>query len=335
LNAAKKDIFNLQLENHFLKERLSNMAPDHIEAALKENVRLKLEILNISKEMKKVKKLLTQQDRDLAEAMRERDAGGSSSRGGKELRELEGMYKAEKERRKQAEEDLAVLQERGEGDEGLRAKIEDVEASEDVWRQRVVELEEELEGAKAGLEDKDEEMDKIRDEADRAQEEVERLKAGLGESVGLGRGREARMIQKLEEVSHSRCLETTADSQNRIMLLYKLKLRPIEMACHLKIRKRWKRSAYIQIPWYGVGQADKFQRINELRDKLAAAQLDLDRRDAEIDQLNEELDGKVRDHDKEVDQVEAEWRNEVLEARAQIDELKDVSGAELWSVTSH
>ena len=59
-------------------------------------------------------------------------------------------------------------------------------------------------------------------------------------------------------------------------------------------------------------------------DKLAAAQLDVDRRDAEIEQLNEELDVKVREHEKEIQQVEAEWRDEVLEARAQVDELKDV-----------
>jgi len=51
----------------------------------------------------------------------------------------------------------------------------------------------------------------------------------------------------------------------------------------------------------------------------------VDRRDQEIEQLNEELDGKVHDHDKEIQQVEAEWRDEVVEARAQVDELKDVS----------
>jgi chromosome segregation ATPase len=60
-------------------------------------------------------------------------------------------------------------------------------------------------------------------------------------------------------------------------------------------------------------------------DKLAAAQLDVDRRDSEIEQLNEELDGKVRAHEDEIQQVEAEWRDELVQARAQVDELKDVS----------
>ena len=66
------------------------------------------------------------------------------------------------------------------------------------------------------------------------------------------------------------------------------------------------------------------QRVNELRDRLAAAQLDVDRRDQEIEQLNEELDAKLAENEKEIQQVEAEWRDEVLEARAQVDELKDL-----------
>ena len=73
-----------------------------------------------------------------------------------------------------------------------------------------------------------------------------------------------------------------------------------------------------------MDSAKILQRLNTLRDQLATAQLDVDRRDEEIQQLNEELDGKIRDHEKEIGQVEAEWRDEVLEARAQVEELKDV-----------
>lgn len=66
-----------------------------------------------------------------------------------------------------------------------------------------------------------------------------------------------------------------------------------------------------------------------MQDRLAAAQLDLDKRDQEIDELNAELDARLRDHEKEINQVAAEWRDEVLEARAQVDELKDV-GCSIW-----
>lgn len=62
-----------------------------------------------------------------------------------------------------------------------------------------------------------------------------------------------------------------------------------------------------------------------MQDKLAAAQLDLNKRDQEIDELNAELDARLREHEQEINQVAAEWKDEVLEARAQVDELRDVS----------
>lgn len=213
LNAAKKDIFNLQLENHFLKERLTKMAPDHIEAALKENVKLKLEILNLSKEMTKLKKLLLQQDRDLAETQRDREG----ARGGKDAREIEAIYREEKERRKAAEAERKRLQmeldnlrngEREAPDvEELRAQLEETEAAEAVWRREAEQLEEELETARATAEDQAEEMNQVRNAADQAQEDVERLqseaeaKLGLSDSIGISKGREARLLAKLEQVS--------------------------------------------------------------------------------------------------------------------------------------
>jgi hypothetical protein len=142
LNAAKKEIFNLQLENHFLKERLGNMAPDHIEAAVKENVKLKLEILHLSKEMKALKKLLLQQDKNLVEAQRERETFGAAKGRDGELKELERLYREEKDRRRVAEE--------------------------------------ELESARMAVDDKDEELEKHRDAADRALSELDKLRATGG-----------------------------------------------------------------------------------------------------------------------------------------------------------
>jgi chromosome segregation ATPase len=127
LDAIKKDNFNLQLENHFLKERLSKMAPDHIEAALKENVKLKLEILNLSKESKKMKKLVMQQDRDLAAAQRNReDTAGDKGAA------------AEIKRRYEAELDEA------------RAKMEDVEDALAKASDRADKAEDELERLQRG-----------------------------------------------------------------------------------------------------------------------------------------------------------------------------------------
>lgn len=210
LEETKKEVFNLQLENHFLKERLSNMAPEHIEGALKENVKLKLEILTLGKELKKLKKLVMQQDKDLAAAVRE---SGKSQ----EARELENLWNQEKERRKAAEQEIKTLQEEIEagGMDELRSKLEDAEASGDVWRKRTEELEAELEDQKALNEDQIEELGRFRDAMDRAHDEMERMKEelnsakSLSESIGLGKGREARLAQKIQELEQARMIIST------------------------------------------------------------------------------------------------------------------------------
>jgi predicted nucleic acid-binding Zn-ribbon protein len=169
---VKKDNFNLQLENHFLKERLGQMAPDHIEAALKENVKLKLEILNLSKETKKIKKLLLQQDRDLSDVQRERE-GAHGTKG--ELKELERLYQGERERRRAAERELAG---RGTGE------------GEETWRSRCEQLEIEVERLKGGLEDLEQDLAAEQERADRAEE------AGGDRQRDRGEGAE-----ELEDVS--------------------------------------------------------------------------------------------------------------------------------------
>ncbi|KAL1412952.1 hypothetical protein Q8F55_000701 [Vanrija albida] len=273
VDALQKENFNLQLENHFLKERLAQMAPDHIESALKENVKLKIEILNYSKELKKSKKLLMQQDRDLTAAARDRESkGGRARERDAESREMEAMWREEKERRV-----------------ALEAELDQLRDSDD---DRVRQLEEELDIARGNIDDQALEISNLRDAADRAEDEVDKLRAeakGLTESVGVGKGREARMMSKMEQENAQ--LKTDLDELRK------------STANDLDLME---------------------EQVNELRDKLAGAQIDLDRRDEEIEELNNEVDAKINEHEREIQQVESEWRDEVLEARAQVDELKDV-----------
>ncbi|WRT67702.1 uncharacterized protein IL334_004674 [Kwoniella shivajii] len=306
LEESKKEVFNLQLENHFLKERLSNMAPEHIEAALKENVKLKLEILNLSKELKKLKKLVLQQDRDLAFASRNGHGGGEGGGGvsSGELRELEKMWKDEKEKRKSLEESLRKLKEQRSVEdndevEGLKSQLEDIEASEKVWRSKVDELENELEDSKNQLDDQNQIISNLQDISDRANDQIENLKdeiekvKGLNESVGLSKGREGRLALKIQELEQDNA----------------------SLQADLSMAKKG-----------ALSESDAElleEKLNELQDQLAAAQLDVESRDREVDELNNELDAKLRDHERELQQVEEEWRDEVLEARAQVDELKD------------
>ncbi|KAK4687765.1 hypothetical protein P7C73_g2352, partial [Tremellales sp. Uapishka_1] len=334
LDSVKKDNFNLQLENHFLKERLQNMAPGHIEAALKENVKLKLEILNLSKEMKKSKKLLMQQDRDLLDAQRERDNRGMVRNG--DSKEMENLYRLEKQKRKAAEEEQRRLEDElnnrpeehraddAEEVDRLRAALEDTEASETIYKDRAEALEDELENARSAIEELAEEIERLKEEL------AEKTK--LGESIGIGKGREARLTQRVSEME-----QDNASLQNELQVIQQgSKARDAERedllsqidGLNKKMEKLVERDRDSRRSMSRAKEVEKEadlleDNINELRDKLAAASLDLDTRDREIDELNNEIDAKIRDHEKEIQQVEAEWRDEVLEARAQVDELKD------------
>ncbi|BEI86402.1 hypothetical protein CcaverHIS002_0606890 [Cutaneotrichosporon cavernicola] len=264
VDALQKENFNLQLENHFLKERLASMAPDNLESVVSENVKLRVEILTIAKELKKCKKLLLQQDRDLAATARERDDKGRRRERDAEAREMEGMWREEKEKRQAVEDELAKAREEHED--------------------KVREIQYDLDELRGQVDDQLEEMSRLRDTADIAQDELEKVREearGLTDSVGLGRGRESRTIAKLE-----------ADIA--------------ELKADLEIAQ--KRSG---------GDVEAFEdRINEWRDKHDAAQIELERRDQEIEELNNEIDAKIAEHERELNAVENEWRDELSSWRA-------------------
>jgi chromosome segregation ATPase len=199
----KKDLFNLQLENHFLKDRLANTTDEHFRAMHNENVKLKLEVVNYAKEIKRLKKIILQQDKGMKELQRQLDELSLNSNGKRDdgtAQELERLWREEKDRRKKLEV-IVREHEDGKGDMStLRVQLDEVEESERAWRVRCEELEEEM---KATAEDQAVEIDKLRDEVDRQQEEVERLQSESG-GGGLSKEQEDRLnaqIADLEEVS--------------------------------------------------------------------------------------------------------------------------------------
>jgi len=201
----KKDLFNLQLENHFLKDRLANTTDEHFRAMHNENVKLKLEVLNYAKEIKRLKKIILQQDKGMKELQRQLDEmslnGRSDEQTNAQAQELDRLWREEKDRRKRLE---VVVREYESGKEDLstlRTQLDEVEEGERAWRVRCEELEEEM---KATAEDHAGEIDKLRDEVDRAQEEVERLQSEAG-GAGLSKEQENELngrIEDLEEVCH-------------------------------------------------------------------------------------------------------------------------------------
>ena len=64
--------------------------------------------------------------------------------------------------------------------------------------------------------------------------------------------------------------------------------------------------------------------LNVLRDKLAAASIELQQKDDELSFKSQEITELVSEHRSILDDVEGEWKGEVDEAKAQIEELRDV-----------
>jgi Centrosomin N-terminal motif 1 len=52
---SQKEIFNINLRVHFLEERLAQLAPDQIDATLKQNINLNIEERRYGVAMKKLK----------------------------------------------------------------------------------------------------------------------------------------------------------------------------------------------------------------------------------------------------------------------------------------
>ncbi|KAI5982804.1 hypothetical protein EDD15DRAFT_2179864 [Pisolithus albus] len=149
IDALKKENFNIKLRVHFLEERLAQLAPDQVDAALKQNVSLKVEVQQRGLELKKLKRLVLELERELERTQRERErVTSSNSRGTEREKELEARL-AERER------DLRELR---------KGRLSTADA--DALRQAEVrneELEEELENVRALLEENMEELERLRE----------------------------------------------------------------------------------------------------------------------------------------------------------------------------
>ncbi|KAI6097111.1 hypothetical protein EDD16DRAFT_1697992 [Pisolithus croceorrhizus] len=149
IDALKKENFNIKLRVHFLEERLAQLAPDQVDAALKQNVSLKVEVQQRGLELKKLKRLVLELERELERTQRERErVASSNSRGSEREKELEARL-AERERE---------LRELRKG----RPSTADADALHQA-EVRNEELEEELENVRGLLEENMEELERLRE----------------------------------------------------------------------------------------------------------------------------------------------------------------------------
>ncbi|PBK92643.1 hypothetical protein ARMGADRAFT_967153 [Armillaria gallica] len=286
IDHLKKENFDIKIKCHFLEERLAQLAPDQMDAALKQNIDLKIELSARGQEIKRLKKLLLELERELERMQRgagrgrERELEEKLEERDREIRELRrrqnghGNDERAAELEEQLEDARDLLEENNAEIERLREMVErDGEGGDDgdsQLKQRIAELE-------AANEEWQQRMQNMADDYDEEKQEL----VGSIESMGL----------KIEQLQHRNEAQMQERSESRAMML----------------DEREHREAV---------EDD----LNQVKDRLAAALIELQQKDDEIDLKNEELDNLVIQHENIVEQ----WRGEVEETRGQVEELRDV-----------
>lgn len=298
---------------HFLEERLAQLAPDHIELALKQNINLKIEVQSRGVELKKYKKLLLQMEQELSrvkgqnDGPRERELQSEVESLTRELRELR--------RRKMGSgrDDVALSEARGRNEE---------------LELRLGQLEEELEGAKALI---DENLD-----------EIDRLREGGGQHLNgstnsdNGENRRARLEEALRNLEEDNALL----EEKLVELANELNIREDEkeeladkveaLTLHIEELQQRQEAAALERSQSRANLAeDEEEReelintINSLRDKLAATNIELQQKEEEISAKTDEIDEIIAEHESIVRDLEDNWRGEVSEAKQQVDDMRD------------
>ena len=304
IDNLKKENFNIKLKVHFLEERLAQLAPDQVEAALKQNINLKIEVQQRGMELKKVRKLVLELENELQRIQR-----GDAARSSRE-RELEVLL----ERREHEIRDLRRRLTNESSQDDAQAALREAE-------ERNAELEDDLENVRHLLEENMDELERLKDIVEQReedtggssgrrhisalQEEIRDLKAALDEHADALAQREDEkedfvdqidaLHLQIEDLQHRREAENIERSQSRAMVL----------------EERESREAI---------EDD----LNVLRDKLAAANIELQQKDDELNFKSQEITELVSEHRSILDDVEGEWKGEVDEAKIQIEELRDV-----------
>ncbi|KAF8352161.1 hypothetical protein F5887DRAFT_1057800 [Amanita rubescens] len=322
IDNLKKENFAIKLRVHFLEERLAQLAPDHIDAALKQNISLKIEVQQRGMEMKKLKKLVLDLERELERLQQ----GGSASSSRRE-RELE-------EKLEERERELRELREALREQRRKHADHYDEGRQGDLLREaetRNEDLEEQLECARGLLEENVEEINRLRDLVERQQNvssleslgsnshEYERLKRTAESLEADNNDLHARLQEHIELLVQKEEEKEDIIDENDAL---KLEIEGLQRKREAEFAERSQsRAAFLEEREEREAVEDD---LNTLKDRLAAVMIELQQKEDDLDLRGKEMDEMVREHQRIVNVVEDEWRGEVEEARTRLEELQDV-----------
>ena len=311
---------------HFLEERLAELAPDQIEAALKQNINLKIEVQQHRMDLKKQKKLILELEqelerlqkgdsrtRDLEERLAERE------RELKELRRKKG-YGAESEDKIRHLE-LAV--------EERSLELRDFRRS----AQEVRELEFELDDTREALRlkdrelmQKDEELDHIRQLLQDNNDEFERIRSHAegtsSTSLRIEARQDASVLQrKVADLE----VEKEQWEDDRDVLLDEIgilrgQVEDLERRREAESIERSNSRAMLLDQEEEKAAVE--EDLNTMRDKYAAAQIELQQRDDDLEMKEREINDLVDEHRRILQQVDEDYRAEVSDLNQELNEVK-------------
>lgn len=311
---------------HFLEERLAELAPDQIEAALKQNINLKIEVQQHRMDLKKQKKLILELEQELERLQkgdsRTRDLEERLAERERELKELRrrqgfGVESEDKIRHLELAVEERSLELRGfrrtaQEMRELEFELDDAREALRLKDQELAHKDMELDHVRQLLQDNNDEFERIRSQAEGPpntslriearrdmsdlQRKVTDLEAEkdeweddrdlLIEEVGILRG-------QVEDLERRREAESIERSTSRAMLM-----------------DQEEEKAVVE------------EDLNAMRDKYAAAQIELQQKDDDLEMKEREINDLVDEHRRILQQVEDDYRADVADLNQELVDVK-------------
>jgi len=311
---------------HFLEERLAELAPDQIEAALKQNINLKIEVQQHRMDLKKQKKLILELEqelerlqkgdprtRDLEERLAERE------RELKELRRRKGYGVDTEDKIRHLE--MAV--------EERSLELRDFRRSAQEMRELELELDDAREALRLKDEElmhKDEELDHIRHLLQDNNDEFERIRSQAEGTSSTSLRIEARQdMSALQRKVADLEAEKEQWEDDRDVLLDEIGIARGQVEDLERIReaesieRSTSRSMLLdQEEEKAAVEGD----LNTMRDKYAAAQIELQQREDDLEMKDREINDLVDEHRRILQQVDEDYRNEISDLNQELSDVK-------------
>lgn len=311
---------------HFLEERLAELAPDQIEAALKQNINLKIEVQQHRMDLKKQKKLILELEqelerlqkgdprtRDLEERLAERE------RELKELRRRKGygvesedkirhLELAVEERSLELRDFRRTAQEMRE----LEFELDDVREALRLKDQELVQKDMELDQVRLLLEDNNDEFERIRNQAEGAPSTSLRIEARQDASV---------LERKLVDLEAER--EQWEDDRDVLLEEIGILRGQVEDLERRRQSESIERSnSRAMLMDQEEEKAAVEEDLNTMRDKYAAAQIELQQREDDLEMKDREINDLIDEHRRILQQVEDDYRVEATDLSQELNEVK-------------